>query len=85
MSYEFQELRFDEGQLYTTLLGRPESVAATTLDLDAEQVDLPLISEIVKRFNAHLQLVELLKDRQETRILHKREARKAKYQQLVSN
>jgi hypothetical protein len=29
-------------------------------------------------------LVELLKDRQETRILHKREARKAKYQQLVS-
>ena len=62
MSYEFQELRFDEGQLYTTLLGRPESVAATTLDLDAEQVDLPLISEIVKRFNAHLQLVALLKD-----------------------
>jgi hypothetical protein len=29
--------------------------------------------------------VELLKDRQETRILHKREARKAKYQQLVSD
>jgi hypothetical protein len=28
--------------------------------------------------------VELLKDRQETRILHKREARKAKYQKLVS-
>lgn len=62
MTREHQKLHFDDGQLFTTFHGRPESVAATTLGLVPEDVNPALLAEIVKRFNAHLQLVALVKD-----------------------
>lgn len=60
MSYEFQELHYAEGQLFTTFHGIPEK-AVVTLDMEQE-LDPPLLHEMVKRFNAYPQMVALLKD-----------------------
>lgn len=50
-----QTLHLREGQLYTTLYGLPEDLAAVLTTHNTE-----LLAEVCKRFNAHEQLVALL-------------------------